>query len=112
MTYAPAPPWVAKVGLALARHIVAQFRQPDARLRIAGGAPVAAWGERAARADFGAIGKGGALELTHLEESVQEHLEPLLDRGQVVLGAFLGPDRVGPGAVLLVAPGMTAKKSY
>jgi len=54
-----------------------QILQPHPSHRIAGHAPVTAWG-KAHRADFGAVGKAGAFELLG-EETAVEDAEPFLN---------------------------------
>src|SRR5690606_5823273 len=85
-------------------HAGAQLRQPGGRLGIARGAPVPAGGERAARPDPRTVGERGPRGPTGLEEPVQEHLEPILDDGQVVLPTPLGRDPLRPAAALPVPP--------
>ena len=84
--------------------------QPDRRLGVGGRAPVAARGERAAGADFGAVGDGGALELAGLEEAIQKQAEPLLDGGQGVLVLLVVRERVGPCTARFVGPGVVGEE--
>ena len=89
----------------LIRHVLLEFIQPNRCFGVAGRSPVAARGEGAAGADFGAVGHGGAFELAGLEEAVHEEAEPFFDRRQVVLVLFGVGEGVGPCAGQLVAPG-------
>src|SRR5207237_6772318 len=74
-------PWLGGDGLP-------QFLQPHRRLGIARRPPVPSRREGAARADLRAVGDRAAFELARLEEAVEEHPQPLLDRRQVVFVAL------------------------
>jgi len=78
----------------LPRHILPQFLQPDFGLGIARSPPVAARRERAAGADLRAVGNCRALELADLKEAIEEHLEPLLHRRQVIFDSLARGPRV------------------
>src|SRR5512135_2728703 len=71
-----------------------ELGEPGLGVAVGGRAPVAARRERAAGADLGAVGQRAALELAALEETLQEHAEPLADLGKAV--AALAAPRV-PG---------------
>ena len=86
--------------------------EPHLGFGIARGAPIAARRERTARAHLRAVRDGRALELADLEEAIQEYVQPLLDRGQVVFVALLGGQQVGPGAAVLLAPGMPGQECH
>src|SRR5687768_3413562 len=87
------------------RHVTPELVQPDRGPSVARRTPVTARRERAARAHLRCVGHRGALELAQLEESLEEHAQPLLDRRQIVLVPSLGRDQLGPGPTVAVAPG-------
>src|SRR3954462_4695015 len=96
--------------LASLGHAFAEVFEPDRCFGVAGRAPVTAGRKRAAGANFGAVGNATALELTHLEEAMQEKFEPLFDGGQIVGAAAFGGQEVGPGAAIFVAPGVEGEE--
>src|SRR5581483_8171385 len=96
-------------GRALCRHVGAQLLQPGGGRRVAGRAPVAAGRERAAGADFRAVGDRRALELADREEAIEEHLQPAPDRGEVVGAALLLGEVLRPGSGSGVAPRLVAE---
>ena len=93
----------------LPRCILFQLFQPHGCHGVGGRSPVAAWGEGAAGADFGAVGNGGALELTGLEEAEQEQRQPFFDGRQGVFVLFVFGKGVRPRAVRPVAPGFVGQ---
>src|SRR6185437_10228456 len=61
-----------------------QLVEPGPGGPVGRGAPVAARAEAAAGRDLGRVGDAGPLELADLEEAVEEDLEPLANRRQIV----------------------------
>src|SRR2546427_6608987 len=64
------------------RRDAGEVGEPGGGVAVGGGAPVAAGGERAARAHLGGTGHGAALVLAHLEEALEEHPPPLAELPQ------------------------------
>src|SRR5262245_39686848 len=83
--------------------------QPGSRLGVAGGAVVAARGERAARADLRGIGHAGPLELAKLKETPGEDMQPVLDLTNAVLMP-VGLQDIWPVAKGTVAPGTVGEE--
>src|SRR6266566_8666920 len=94
----------------LRRHILPQFLQPHVGLGVAGRPPVASRRERTAGADLGSIWNGRALELADLEESIEEHFEPLFDRRQVVLQPLVQGNQIRPVASIFITPGVPGQE--
>src|SRR6202043_1468512 len=78
--------------------------------RVARRPPICARRQRSAGADLRRVGDRRALELARLEEPLQEHPQPALDRRERVLVAALLWDQVWPRPLLAVVPGVVGEE--
>src|SRR5947208_4469048 len=83
--------------------------QPGSRLGVAGGAVIAARGERASRANLWGIRHTGPLKLADLEETPGEDTQPVLDLTNAVFMS-VGLQDIRPVAEGTITPGTVGEE--
>src|SRR5437763_17109930 len=90
--------------------VLLELGEPQTRVAVGGGWPVAAWRKIATGDDLGAVRHRRSLELADLEKAIEEHPEPFLDFANCVrVPCFLRKVR-RPRAAISLPPRVPRQK--